>query len=71
MTGSKDLRDPGLPLYASRRCQLILQGTVRDYTHIIAVAATLWGPIARKMHDFPASDTVTTRPLRRLFPSTP
>ena len=27
MTRSKDLRDPGLPLYASRRCQLILQGT--------------------------------------------
>ena len=27
MTRSKDLRDPGLPLYASRFCQLILQGT--------------------------------------------
>jgi hypothetical protein len=24
---SKDLRDPALPLYASQRCQIIVQGT--------------------------------------------
>jgi hypothetical protein len=33
MTRSKDLRDPRLPIYASRRCQLILQGTT---THKMA-----------------------------------
>ena len=27
MTIAEDLRDPGLPLYASQRCQIVVQGT--------------------------------------------
>jgi glucose dehydrogenase len=35
MIRDKDLRDPGLPLYASQRCQFIVQGTLATAGNIV------------------------------------
>jgi hypothetical protein len=60
MTRSKDLRDPALPLYASRRCQLVLQGTVVSLARV--PSALMMAPAPTQKTTF-LDDPNVTKPV--------